>query len=161
MWEDFCASAPTLALETRAAHMEPLMRASEFERVSGDSWLRRLSFDGERIEVLLQSSELDMDVLIRVKTQVLRSKFKPNGPQGDPPCFLRTTRLEMTLGIENGHYVPAGSFAGMMKEVRSGLALAYGLSATSHNLLLELVGPDQLLVCVVENEGSVVVTRAP
>lgn len=114
---------------------------------TGDSTLRSYSFNNGLLVVSLELYD-GRDVRINIPTTVVRGE--QISTERIRYTFLKLDELEGMLKInKDGFYVPSSDFGRMMKEVRSGVSLAYGQRATEIKWLLSVTKNHPRVVCTV------------
>ena len=136
-----------------------MMTFDEAIELSGDSTFLGMSYDGRILTIRLVLGESDDDVDLRIPTSIVRTDLPVDDEAMLRTCRICFQRLNVNVQIENNRYVSSLKFPELMKEVRSGRSLAYGMSASDRMGVLSLVGYSQLVTCLVADENDIIVSK--
>ena len=135
------------------------MQARTFQEIvamSGDSTVMSCKFEKGILEIALELYEDDDVVTIYIPTEIIRVDetdfLKASRRRG---CLMELKEIQEHLASCHGYCVPSSDFGRMMREVRSGLFLAYGRKASEFPWLLSVRQNLPLIACLVADVGAI------
>jgi hypothetical protein len=124
------------------------MNIQDLADKSSDSHLKLYSFRDGVLEIHLDTDYFDSEVIISIPTDVVSGTEISNKDKVLRNCRIELTKLEKNLNSEQGYYVPSSDFGNLMKEVRTGISLAYGKKISEIKWQLSIVGYSRLISCL-------------
>jgi len=107
--------------------------------------------------ITLRIPQLD-DSTVRISTRTTRLAVDVPIPEGRPhrTCFAELRELKSLTGTnDRGFIVPPADFGALMRDVRDGIYLTYGLRAIESYGLLRIVSARIFVACVVRDLADV------
>ena len=118
---------------------------------SAESELIEFYYDGIILTALLRMYELEIDVKIAIPTSHIFCPSYSNHSDFDRRCYLDIIYPEKRLLVnEDGIIIPPSDFTSLMRDVRSGHGLAYGIHINKNPRIIRFVG-HSLMACVTCN----------
>ena len=117
---------------------------------SAESELIEFYYDGTILTVLLRMYEPEIDVKIAIPTSHVfcPSYHKNNNADVGWICYLDIVCPEKQLSInQDGIIIPPSDFKSLMKELKDGYGLAYGIHVNKNPRIIRFTGYS-LLACV-------------
>ena len=126
---------------------------------SGDSKLRDIHFDGIQLVASLDMDELDIGIDIIIPTcHVFVPGYNKSLSSIGRICYLDIIYPENQLLInQNGIIIPPNNFGKLMKEIKNGYGLAYGIHINRNPRIIRFLGHRLLLACVTTNIDQVAI----
>ena len=118
---------------------------------SGDSILCECTFSSGFLKIRLEMDELDSILFLNVLTKKIECINLNMLSEIEKNCQIELIRINDELKIENGYYVAEKSFPNFMKSCKKGFNLAYGMKSSENAYLLNIIGYERLVTCVIEN----------
>ena len=119
---------------------------------SGDSILEEYSYSGGFLTIILDMSELERKINIRIRTDNL--SFNNNFLEREEEyrtCRIEIQKLLDVLLVENNIYIPSNSFGKLVNESRLNYNLAYGKKCLAIRYIFSLVGYGILVSCLLSD----------
>lgn len=115
---------------------------------SGDSYLKSYDFSDGVLEICLDVDYFDEEITIHIPTDLVLGESIASKDKIARNCRIELTQLEGELNSEKDYYVPASDFGAFMKEVRTGISLAYGKKKSEIRWKVSIVGYSRLVSCL-------------
>ena len=117
---------------------------------SAESELLDLNYDGKHLTILFRMDEPEIDVKIEIPTSHVLCPFSYKSTSGiSKICRLDIVDLKKQLTVnQNGIIVPSDNFGLLMRELRNGYGLAYGLQISTNPRIIRFTGSSLLLACI-------------
>ncbi|MCL2309049.1 MAG: hypothetical protein FWC42_02065 [Proteobacteria bacterium] len=121
--------------------------------MSAESRLKRFQYHSGKILLNFVNGEGE-HYGVSVETECLQTTLKEIRDDVNYVFSISAVKLEDFLLAENGVYMPPRDFIGLMRSVRDGFSLAFGLRQSKYSMLLSLEG-DFVLHCIIKDMSAV------
>ncbi|KAA6438854.1 hypothetical protein FEM33_15390 [Dyadobacter flavalbus] len=124
---------------------------------SGDSIIDKYSYSDGILKITLNVTEVDKKLMLLIKSENFSfdNFYLDNKEDVYRTCRIQIQELSKVLSVENGIYMPASSFGGIMQESKSNYNLAYGRKKSKVNYIFSLTGYDTLISCLIFDINSI------
>lgn len=124
---------------------------------SGDSQLVGYTFSDGRLAVVLRIPELsESRVCVTVPTDRVFAAVPADESAPYRTCFVELAAVDQHVDINaDGIIVPSADFGALMRQVRGGFGLTFGLSIRDCPYLLRFLGSRPLVACIVRDQNSI------
>lgn len=124
---------------------------------SGDSQLLGYTFSDGRLAVVLRVPELsDSIVSVTVPTDRVFADVPADDSAPYRTCFVELAAVDRHVDINaDGIIVPSADFGVLMRQVRGGFGLSFGLFIRDCPYMLRFLGSRPLVACIVRDQNAI------
>ncbi len=128
-----------------------------FASQSGDSQLVSYTFSGGLLAVVLRVPEgTESRICVTVPTDRVFAAVPADDSAPYRTCFVELAAVDQHVDVNaDGIIVPSADFGSLMRQVREGFGLTFGLRIRDCPYLLRLVGSRPLLACIVRDQHEI------
>ena len=125
--------------------------------LSGDSQLVGYSFSDGRLAVVLRVPELsESRVCVTVPTDRVFAHVPANDSAPYRTCYVELAAVDQHVDVNaDGMIIPSAEFGSLMRQVREGFGLTFGLPIRDCPYLLRFLGSRPLVACVVRDQHEI------
>jgi hypothetical protein len=124
---------------------------------SGDSHLVGYTFTDGRLAVVLRVPELsESRVCVTVPTDRVYADVPADDSSPYRTCFVELAAVDQHVDVNaDGIIVPSADFGSLMRQVRGGFGLTFGLRIRNCPYLLRFLGSRPLVACIVRDQHDI------